>query len=53
MLQIHASRLQQNNNFAYIYVKNNNFIPHNLIYIKRIYYMNIFDCIVEHAGMYL
>ena len=34
ILQIYASRLHQNNNFTYIYVENNNFIPHNHIYIK-------------------
>ena len=34
--------LQQNNNFSYIYVENNHFIPHNQIYIKRIYYKYIF-----------
>ena len=32
LLYIHASILQQDNNFTNIYVKNNNFVPHNLIY---------------------
>ena len=37
-LQIHDSRLQQNNILTYIYLENRKFIPHNLLYIKRINY---------------
>ena len=51
--RIHDTRLQ-NNNFTYIYVENNHSIPHNLIYIKRIYYeyiltaqLKILECIYD------
>ena len=32
---------QQNNNFTYIYVENNNYISNNPVYKKRIYYKDI------------